>query len=57
VDTDALLNDILRYAEEYQREQFVEAARDLADSVLLLHMALSGGYELPSAWRVGRGGG
>jgi hypothetical protein len=57
VDTDALLSDILRYAEEYQREQFVEAARDLADSVQLLHLALSGGYELPSAWRVGRDGG
>jgi hypothetical protein len=54
VDTDALLNDIPRYAEEYQREKFVEAARDLAVSVQLLHMALSGGYELPSTWRVGR---
>lgn len=54
VDTDALLADILRYAEEYEREQFVEAARDLAVAVQLLHMALSGGYDLPSAWRAGR---
>jgi hypothetical protein len=54
VDTDALLSDILRYAEEYEREQFVEAARDLAVSVKLLHMALSGGYELPSAWKAAR---
>lgn len=54
VDTDALLNDILRYVEEYQREQFVEAARDLAVSVQLLHLALSGGDNLPSAWRAAR---
>jgi hypothetical protein len=54
VDTDAILEDILRYAEEYERDQFVEAARDLVVSVQLLHIALSSGDKLPSPWRSAR---
>lgn len=50
MDTNALLRDILRYAEEYRRDEYVESARDLAACVLLLHDALSGGDELPTAW-------
>ncbi len=54
MDTDAILEDILRYAAEYEREQFVEAARDLVVSVQLLHIALSSGDKLPSPWRSAR---
>lgn len=56
MDTDAILADIRRYAEEYLREEYVDAARDLAQTVQLLDAWLSSGGPLPAPWREGREG-
>lgn len=50
MDSDALLADIRRYTEQYLTHEYVESARDLAQTVALLDTWLSRGGPLPSEW-------